>query len=197
MELPTLEILTTGSEGVQCLGFSTTVVFILNLVFSLKFDDFLPYFYLQSLGPLLGGFPTWCNKNTRAPIKMDWKSCVTTSARMRRSSKPWRRIISMVPQQLVVERLDRMLPRPGPWPPRSGKVRPHGNCLKRLTISGISIADFDSGNTIPNCMNMFFLIFPSKKNMGGDTSKVTLDTSHLLISRHSFGNLCVVLNKSI
>ena len=34
------------------------------------------------------------------------------------------------------------------------------NCLKRLTISGISIADFDSGNTIPNCMNMFFFIFP-------------------------------------
>ena len=71
VELPTLEILTTGSEGVQCLGFSTTVVFILNLVFSLKFDDFLPYVYLQSLGPLLGGSPTWCNKNTRAPIKMD------------------------------------------------------------------------------------------------------------------------------
>lgn len=85
-----------------------------------------PYFYLQSLGPLLGGFPTWCNKTTRAPIKMDWKSCVTRSARMRLSSKPWRRIISMVPQQVVVERLDRMLPRPGPWPPRSGKVRPHG-----------------------------------------------------------------------
>lgn len=41
------------------------------------------------------------------------------------------------------------------------------NCLKRLTISGISIADFDSGNTIPNCMNMFFLIFPSKKTYGG------------------------------
>ena len=31
VELPTLEVLTTGAEGVQFLGFSTTMVFILNL----------------------------------------------------------------------------------------------------------------------------------------------------------------------